>query len=335
MKIVRLLLRDGTRRAFALLFVLTAAFVAVALAAGLPLSGETGFSVLQNFATFGPVALGLGLTMLVREFDISFAGIFGLGGCVAVLTGAPDPILGVAAAAAVGLLGGVAQGVCMTRLRLGSVAVTLGGLLTFSGIAYVLTGNRSVPFGNLDLAMSMNAPILQVFSPRSLIAWALFIVAAAVVAFTRVGRDMIATGSDRQASVLAGVRTEAILIGVFGASGTLSALAGALLSYSLSTASPAGLSDISVPVVAAVILGGASLSGGTGRPLGTAAGVLVLCLLRTALTMVGVSPYVHELVTGTILLAFAVADGPDLMRRLSDVPRMPTLRLRAPGPRLS
>jgi len=334
-KIVELVLRNGTHRAFALFVALAAAFVAVALSAGLPLSGETGFSVLQNFATFGPVALGLGLTMLVREFDISIAGMFGLGGCVAVLVGASGPALGVAAAIAVGLFGGVAQGVFMTRLRLGSVAVTLGGLLTFGGLAYVLTGNRSVPFGNLEIALAMNAPILQIFSLRSLVAWALFIVAAAIVAFTRVGRDMIATGSDRQASALAGVSTDSIIIGAFAASGTLSALAGALLSYSLSAASPAGLSDVSVPAVAAVILGGASLSGGTGRPLGTAAGVLILCLLRTGLTALGVSPYVHEVVTGAILLAVAIADGPDLIRRVSDATRMPSIRLRASGPRSS
>ena len=327
------MLRNGTGRAFALFVVLAVAFVAVALAASLPLSGETGFSVLQNFATFGPVALGIGLSMLVREFDISFAGMFGLGGCVAVLVGKTDPMLGVGAATAVGLFGGLAQGVFMTRLRLGSVPVTLGGLLTFSGLAHVLTGNRSVPLGNLDLALMMNAPILQIFSLRSLVAWALFLIAAAVVAFTRVGRDMIATGSDRQASVLAGVRTEAIIVGVFGASGMLSALAGTLLSYSLSAALPAGLSDVSVPAVAAVILGGATLSGGTSRPLGTAAGVLVLCLLRTGLTTVGVAPYVHELVTGTILLAFAIAEGPDLVRRLSGVTHLPAFRFGAPGPR--
>lgn len=335
MKFLRQLLGNATQRVFALFLILSAAFVALALPAGLPLNWETAFSVLQNFSTLGPVALGLGLTMLVREFDISFAGMFGLGGCVAVLVGATSPALGIAAAVAVGLLGGAAQGVFMTRLRLSSVAVTLGGLLTFGGIAYVLTGNRNVPLGNLELAMSMNAPILEVFSIRSLVAWALFIVAAVVVGYTRTGRDMIATGSDLQASVLAGVRTDAIIIGVFGASGTLSALAGAMLSYSLSTASPAGLSDVSVPAVAAVILGGASLSGGTGRPLGIAAGVLVLCLLRTGLTTVGVPPYVHELVTGAILLAFAIGDGADLMRRLTDVERFRSFRLRAPGPRSS
>ena len=122
---------------------------------------------------------------------------------------------------------------------------------------------------------------------------------------------MIATGGDPRAAAVAGVDTHAIAVGVFAASGMLFALAGALMSYSLSAASPAGLSDVTVPAVAAVILGGASLARGTARPLGTAAGVLVLCLLRTGLTSLGVSPHVHEIVSGTILMAVAISDCPD------------------------
>jgi hypothetical protein len=76
---------------------------------------------------------------------------------------------------------------------------------------------------------------------------------------------------------------------------------------------------VTVPAVAAVILGGASLSGGTARPLGAAAGVLILCILRTGLTSLGVSAHVHEIVTGAILLAVAISDGPDLMRRIYEL----------------
>jgi ribose transport system permease protein len=316
MSALRKLLTDGTARAVVLLLAIVASFV-VFDRLGLGHFGkDTAFSVLQYFATFGPVALGLGLTMLVREFDISIAGMFGLGSCIAVLVGKLDPLLGLFVAVAVGLCGGALQGLAMVRLGLSSVAVSLGGLLTFGGMAYVLTGNRTVPFGRMDLALLVNTPILEIFSLRSIAALALVAVAAFVVTYTRVGRDMIATGGDRQAAATAGVRTDAILIGTFATSGMLCALSGALLSFSLSAASPAGLSDVSVPAVTAVILGGASFSGGSGRPLGTAAGMLILGLLRTGLTTLGVPPYVHDIATGSVLLVVAVTDGRDFLKRL-------------------
>ena len=228
-----------------------------------------------------------------------------------MLLGKIDPALGLAAAVAVGLCGGAAQGFVLVRLHLGSVPVTLGGLLTFFGIAYVLTGNRTVSLQGLNVALAINAPVFGVFSAHSIITIILFVIASFFVAYTRIGRDMIAIGGDPRAAAVAGVNTRAITIGVFASSGMLFALAGALMSFSLSAASPAGLSDVTVPAVAAVILGGASLAGGTARPLGMAAGVLVICLLRTGLTSLGVSPHVHEIVSGAILMAIAISDCPD------------------------
>src|SRR4029077_4061705 len=84
------------------------------------------YSTLQSFSTFSLVALGLGLTMLIGEFDLSVAGVFGLAGCVAVLTGETNPWLGLACALAVGGSFGFAQGLIITAMKLGSVAVTLG-----------------------------------------------------------------------------------------------------------------------------------------------------------------------------------------------------------------
>jgi ribose/xylose/arabinose/galactoside ABC-type transport system permease subunit len=316
MNTLRKLLADGTYRAVLLLTLIIVSCVVFNYMGLGHFGKDTAFSVLQNFATFGPVALGLGLTMLVREFDISIAGMFGLGGCIAVLVGKLDPILGLVAAVVVGLCGGALQGLAMVRFSLSSVAVSLGGLLTFGGIAYVLTGNRTVAFGRMDIALFINTPIMEIFSLRSIVALVVVAIAAILVACTKVGRDMIATGGDRVAATTAGVKTDAILIGTFATSGMLCALSGALLSFSLSAASPAGLSDVSVPAVTAVILGGASFAGGTGRPLGVAAGALILGLLRTGLTTLGVPPYVHDIVTGSVLVVVAITDGRDFVRRL-------------------
>jgi ribose/xylose/arabinose/galactoside ABC-type transport system permease subunit len=277
----------------------------------------TIFSVMQLFATLGLVALGLGLSMLIREFDLSVAGIVGLAGCIAVMTGVANPWLGVLLGVGAGVASGALQGLIMTRLGLSSVGVTLGGLLTLQGITYVLTENKTIAYPNIAVALELNAPIANLVSVRSAVALAVFILAALVMAATHIGRDVIATGSDRRASRVAGLNTDRIVVGVFAASGGSAALAGVLLSYGLGAASPVALADVLAPAAAAAIVGGVSVVGGRGNPMGIAAGVLTLCILRSGLSAVGVEPHVHDLVTGTILLVIAILDAPDLARRLT------------------
>jgi ribose/xylose/arabinose/galactoside ABC-type transport system permease subunit len=279
------------------------------------LSQATAFSTMQSFATLGPVALGLGLTMLIREFDLSVAGMFGLAGCIAVLTGAEHAWLGLLLAVLAGCGFGVVQGVIMTRLNIASVGVTLGGLLTAVGVAYVLTESQSLVYSNMELALALNERVMGIFSPRSIAAVVVVVLAIFVLGFTRLGRDMIATGSDRRAAVTCGVNVDGIVIGTFAFSGITAALAGALLSYSLASASPSGLSDVLVPAAAAAILGGVSLSGGTGTPLGIAAGVLTLAVMRSGLNAIGAPPFAHDIAMGAILLTVAVLDAAHLGRR--------------------
>jgi ribose/xylose/arabinose/galactoside ABC-type transport system permease subunit len=280
------------------------------------LTTATAFSSLQYFSTFGLVALGLALTMLIGEFDISVGGLFGLGGCVAVLTGNTDPWIGLAAALSTGLVFGIVQGLIITGFRLDSVAVTLGGLLTANGLAYVLTLNKTITFDNIDLALALNEPIAAILSPRSIVTVAFFVVATFIFGTTRIGRDLIATGSDRKAAMISGVRVDRLLVASFALSAALSALGGALLSYGLASASPAGLTDVLVPAIAAAILGGVSLSGGVGGPFGLAIGILTISLLRSGLNALGVPPFVNDVVSGAILLAVAIVDAPYLSRRL-------------------
>ena len=277
----------------------------------------TIFSVMQLFATLGLVALGLGLSMLVREFDLSVAGMVGLAGAIAVMTGVTNPWLGVFLGVGAGVASGVLQGIIMIWLGLSSVGVTLGGLLTLQGLTYVLTDNRTIGYPNIAVALKLNAPIADLVSVRSVAALAVFVLATLVMTCTHIGRDVIATGSDRRASRIAGLNTDRIVIGVFAASGACAALAGVLLSYSLGAASPVALADVLAPAAAAAIVGGVSVVGGRGSPMGIAAGVLTLCVLRSGLSAIGVEPHVHDLVTGSILVVIAVLDAPDLARRMT------------------
>lgn len=303
-------------RPYLLLALITLALLLLDAGRGLFFTRATAFSVLQQLATIGPIALGLGLSMIVREFDLSVGGMMSLGGCIAVLTGARYPELGVALAVLFGCVWGLFQGAVMVWLRLSSIGVTLGGLLTLGGLAYVVTGNLSISYPRMDVAMAVNHPLLDVFSPRSLIALAAFLVAAFFMARTRIGRDIYATGSDRRAAAVAGVRVGIIIPGVFACSGMLAALCGALLSYGLAAASGVALTDALVPATAAAIIGGVSLTGGKGAPLGILGGVLVLGLLSAGLEAVNTPPAVQNVVTGGVLFLVAVADAVDLDQRL-------------------
>jgi ribose/xylose/arabinose/galactoside ABC-type transport system permease subunit len=321
MKHIARALSEPNNRAVLVLALVVLVFAVLAGNADI-IGANSVFSVFQHFATIGLIALAIGLTMLMREFDLSVAGMMGLGGCVAVMAGNQHPGLGLLAAIGIGLAGGLLQGALIVRLGLGSVAVSLGGLLTFSGAAYVLTGNRTIPFDPMHVAVAINAPIAGVISIRAMVVVAVFAVAALVISYTRVGRDLVAAGSSRHASLVAGTNPDRLLVATFGASGVLAALAGAMLSYGLSSATPSGaVSDILVPAVAAAILGGVSLSGGVGHPIGIAAGVLILGVLRTGLTSLGVPPYVHDIATGFILVAVAIADGPHLRMRMVQLTR--------------
>src|SRR5215831_15112574 len=140
------LLRDDLRP----VLILAACIAGLTLIGGRDfLTLATAASSLETFATVGLVALGLGLTMMIREFDLSVVGMYSMAGCIAVVMGGDNAWLGLACALAAGLLGGLAQGFIIVWLRLGSVGVTLGGLLVFSCIAYVATENRALPYDNI------------------------------------------------------------------------------------------------------------------------------------------------------------------------------------------
>ncbi len=323
MKRVSSIARSPSVRPYIVLIIIVAALLLASHGDwGRILGPSTVYSTFQQFATLGPVALGIGLSMMIGEFDLSIAGVFGLASCLAVLTGAVSPALGLGVAIVVGGAAGALQGLVIVRLGLSSIGVTLGGLLTFGGLAYVLTANQTIAFQHSAWTEAMTLPLGGILSVRSIVTIALFGLSAFLTSWTRAGRDMIAAGSDRRAARIAGVRVDRVVIGVFALSGLLAALSGSLLSYGLAAASPVALADILVPAVAAAIMGGVSLSGGAGRPLGIAGGVLIICLLRSGLTAIDVAPYVHNIVTAGVLLAVAILDGGDLRRRLFSLKRL-------------
>ena len=271
------------------------------------------YDVFQNFASYGLVALALGITIIAGEFDLSVSSMYLLGGMVAVLTGAGSPLLGILAALGTAVIVGAVQGGLISGFRLNSMPVTLGGYMVVLGITYILGHSKSVIYEKYTVGLRLDKPILQIFSIRSLVALAIFAVAAIVLRYLRVGRDIRAIGGDRRAARVAGVRVDRLLVGVFVISAVGAALPGALLSYSLATASPTNIGfDVLTFSATAALIGGVRLSGGKGGAVGIAAGVLSLSVLQEILAILRSPDYVSSLITGSLLVLFTIVWAPDL-----------------------
>jgi ribose/xylose/arabinose/galactoside ABC-type transport system permease subunit len=239
--------------------------------------------IFQNFASYGLVALALGVTMIAGEFDLSVSSVYLFGGMVAVLTGGGSSLVGIIAALGAAIIVGLVQGALISRFRLNSMPVTLGGYLVVLDHIHPRHSN-SVIYNNYIVGLMLYNPILQILSIRSLISLGIFVVAAIVLRYLRVGRDIRAIGGDRRAARVAGVPVDRLLIGVFVIAALGAALPGALLSYSLATASPTNIGfDVLTFSATAALIGGVSLSGGKGSAVGIAAGVLSLSVLEEIL----------------------------------------------------
>jgi ribose transport system permease protein len=286
-----------------------------------PLAGSTVgvanvYNILQIVADYGLVALALGLTMLLGEYDISTAGVYAVGGVVAVTLGQSSPVLGIAAAVVVGLLSGAVQGGAIAGFRMSSVPVTLGGYLALVGLAHVVAHDKTVPYANYRVGLALDSPLLGIFSLRSIVVLVAFVVTAVVLRHTTLGPGMRAVGGDRRGARTAGVPVRRTLLATMVVSGALAALGGGMSAYSLASANPEiGIAPLLFATIA-VLLGGVALSGGRGSAWGILAGVATYATLHEMLAILGTPDWLGDLVTGGLLTVVTVCTAPDLVRIL-------------------
>lgn len=278
--------------------------------------------IFQNLADVLPLALAIGLTMILAEFDISVVSTFALGGVVAVQIGDSGGIvLGVVVAALVGVAAGLIQGGIVAKLNISSVPVTLAGFLALWGVSDIISHNEPVSSTSFGPGETLLSPVLQIFTVGSLIVIGCAVVLHLLLAFTRLGRDLRAVGGDRRASAISGIRVPWVIVGTFAAAGLIAGLGGALEGISFSAAQPAvSFSPLESAVIAAIV-GGVGISGATGSPLGIMCGVLALGILQELLVIVQVNPNLSSVITGSFLLVIAVVSAPKLFRSLT--PRLP------------
>lgn len=269
--------------------------------------------IFQEFANIAPLALAVGLTMIMAEFDISVVSTYTLGGVLAIKLGDSSGILvGVAAAAAAGILLGLTQGWIISRLNISSVPVTLAGFLVIWGLANIVAGGEQAASTNYAPGEKLLGVVLNIFTFASLLVIGVTILIHLLLAYTRLGRDLRAVGGDRRASAISGIRVPWVIVGTFAVVGLIAGLGGALQALSYSTANPNVSFNPLVVAVIAAIIGGVGISGAKGSALGIACGVLTLALLRETLIIIEIDPDLATVITGGILMIIAVLSAPEL-----------------------
>ena len=292
------------------------AFLCTPAISGKALSTFDVYNTFQGLAQLGLLTLGLGMTMIAGEFDLSVIGVYALGGMIAVQAGQSSPVLGVLAAVAAGAAIGVVQGGIIARLRIPSLVVTLATYIALLGLTSAMSGGLDVTYGNAAATLWIDRPLAVIFSVPSLVTVAAFAIAAVILGGTRLGRQIRAIGGDRRASRVAGVRVDRTLAGLFAVSGTLAELSGALYNYSYATANPdPGFQPLILATVGCLV-GGVSLAGGRGLPAGLLAGALSVALLGQIDAITAIPDDFTELLYASLLGIIVAVDAPGLREDL-------------------
>ncbi|MCK8615508.1 ABC transporter permease [Gordonia sp. C13] len=266
-------------------------------------SPDNAVSILTGIAFIGLVALGQTLVIIAGGFDLSVAGVAPLSAVIfaKLVNAGTSIIVSILGAVVAGVAIGLVNGLIVTKGKINPLITTLGMLSIAGGLAFTIADGQSIPIENLSAGFLADTDIGLVPNQVWLTGFA-FVVMALVLRYTTYGRALYAIGGNREASWLAGMRVDAITISVYALSGMFAGLGGVMLASQLLAGDGNLGATAALLSVAAVVLGGGSLRGGSGGALGTLAGVLVLGVLANGLTLLHVSTFYQQIVTGLVLL---------------------------------
>ena len=273
-------------------------------------TGQNIRNIFLQSSTIGILALGVTVVLIAGEIDISIASVQALSGVVAgaliVLDGLPF-WLGIAAGIGAGVLAGLVNSYMTLFARIPSFIATLAMLGIAQGVAYVITGAIEVDGFPTEYDYLGTGRVGEVPVPV-LIAVGVYVAAYLLLSQTRTGVDMYAVGGSRRASRLVGLRIEKTVTLAFVISGGLAGLAGILLSARLDAAQGNFGSTDLLSAIAAVVIGGTSLFGGSGSVVGTAAGVLIITTIDDGLVLLHVETFWTQIVVGGVILMAVIID---------------------------
>jgi rhamnose transport system permease protein len=264
-------------------------------------------------------AIGEALVVITRNVDLSVEATIGLVAyCVASLLErhALDTPGAIAFGLGLGLVLGMINGFVVTILKVPAIVATLGTLSIFRGIDYLVAGSHQVPLAGLPPGFTDPAGDSVFGIPVFvLIAVSIVIVGSVILRSTRFGRQLYAVGSNPEAAAILGIPSRLVVFTAFSLCGLLAGVAGILYVMEFGTINGTSATGLVLAVVAAVVVGGVNIFGGSGTLAGAAIGALFLGFIANALILVGLSQFWLQAIYGLVILLAISADAL-ILRRL-------------------
>ncbi|BAM48085.1 ABC transporter permease subunit [Amphibacillus xylanus] len=268
-------------------------------------------NVLRQVSINALIAFGMTFVILTGGIDLSVGSTLALSSAVSAMMMANglDPLLAVLVGLVIGALLGAVNGLVIAKGKVAPFIATLATMTIFRGITLVLLDGRPVSglsdggfFDLMGKGYLLGIPIPAVLMMIT------FVILFIILKQTTVGRRVYAVGGNEEAAILSGIKADRIKVMVYSLTGMLSAFAGMILTSRLSSAQPTAGNAYELDAIAAVVLGGTSLSGGKGKIVGTLIGALIIGVLNNGLNLIGVSSFFQQVVKGSVILLAVLLD---------------------------
>ncbi|MGK9326141.1 ABC transporter permease subunit [Aerococcus urinaeequi] len=257
------------------------------------------------------IAFGMTFVIITGGIDLSVGSVLALSSALmgGMIVSGIDPIIAMIIALIIGFVLGVVNGLLITKGRLAPFIATLATMTIFRGATLVYTDGQPITglgetfiFQFMGHGYFFGIPFPIVIT---LVAFAILFMLLHKMSF---GRKVLSIGGNEKASFISGVKINKIKLFVYGISGTLSALAGIILTSRLNSAQPTAGTSYEMDAIASVVLGGTSMSGGKGRIFGTLIGALIIGTLNNGLNLLGVSTFYQQIVKGIVIIIAVLLD---------------------------
>ncbi|UCD49452.1 MAG: ABC transporter permease [Phycisphaerales bacterium] len=301
---------DRALQKYGLLIAFAAICIILSLLSPAFLTAQNGINVLRQISINAILALGVTYVILTGGIDLSLGSVVAVTGVLAATLAHPGTspqIVPVAAGILVGVLIGALNGLVITRFRVAPFIVTLGMMTIARGGALILSKGR--PVSNLSDAFNFigNGSVLGIPVPVLILA-GVFLVSHFLLRQTTFGRYVYAVGGNEEAARASGIGTHKIKIACYSICAGLAGLAGIVQASRITTGQPNAGISYELDAIAAVVIGGTSLSGGIGGVTGTVLGALLIGTLNNGLDLLNVSSYYQQVIKGLIIIGAVILD---------------------------
>jgi ribose transport system permease protein len=278
-------------------------FIFLSIASPVFLSADNLFNVGAQTAVVAVIAIGMTLVIITAGIDLSVGSVAALSGVVGVMMmanlGLPVP-LAIIGGTLVGALAGLVNGLLVSVAGLAPFIATLGMLTVARGLVYIVTNAQAI-FGAPDSFRLLGQGVIGPIPIPILVIVVVAVAGYIILSRTRLGRYAYAMGSNLEAARLSGIPVRRYLTSVYVISGALAGFGGMIAASRVNSGQPNFGIGLELDVIAAAVIGGASLFGGQGTVLGTLIGAFLIALIRNGAVLLDVSTFYQQVIIGVVI----------------------------------